>query len=128
MLEVEDYEQIRRQFYVEGRSLREIAKQTGHAARTVKKVLKTAQPLGYRMIKDRAMPKLGQYKAKLDELLEANPKLPRKQRYTTRGMYRQLCTHWDTWAARQRCKRMLGSGRKQIHTQKYFCHWNMTRA
>lgn len=88
---MEDYEQIRRLFYVEGRSLRQIAKQTGHAARTVKKVLKTAQPLGYRMIKDRAMPKLGLYKTKLDELLEANPKLPRKQRYTTRGMYRQLC-------------------------------------
>ena len=130
MLEVEDYEQIRRLFYVEGRSLRQIAKQTGHAARTVKKVLKTAQPLGYRMIKDRAMPKLGLYKTKLDELLEANPKLPRKQRYTTRGMYRQLCAlgYIGSPAARQRCKRMLGSGRKRIHTRKYFCRWNMTLA
>lgn len=90
MLEVEDYEQIRRAFFVEQKSLRQIERELGHCRRTIKKALASPAPPGYTLKAPRAAPKLGPFKDEADRLLAANDELPRKQRYTARQIFKQL--------------------------------------
>ena len=87
MLEVEDYERIRRMYYIEGKSQRDIAKETGHGRRTVKQVINDVQPPGYRLKVARGAPMLGAYLTALNGLLEENKQLPHKQRRTVHKMW-----------------------------------------
>lgn len=87
MIQVEDREQIRRAYFVEGKSIREIARELGHSRPTVRQAIEAAEPQTYTLTVPRAAPVLGPHKASLDRLLEENKHLPRKQRYTTHKMY-----------------------------------------
>ena len=87
MLEVEYYERIRRMYYIEGKSQRDIAKETGHGRRTVKQVINDVQPPGYRLKVARGAPMLGAYLTALNGLLEENKQLPHKQRRTVHKMW-----------------------------------------
>ena len=92
MLKVEDYEQIRRMYYINGKSQRDVARETGHSRRTVKQAVENAQPTGYRQKASRASPVLGPYQAALKALLEENAHLPRKQRRTVHKICEVLKT------------------------------------
>lgn len=92
MIEVEERERIRRAYFIEKKSIRQIAKELRHSRDTVKKAIETAEPAGYRLKRPRLAPVLGPYMARIDELLEENERLPRKQRYTGHKMYE------DIWA------------------------------
>ena len=91
MLAVENYESIRRAYHVEGKSIGQIAREMNHSRKTVKKVIESAEPEGYTLRKERPAPVLGPYKARINELLEKNEQLPRKQRYTSYQTYRKVC-------------------------------------
>ena len=82
MIKVEDREKIRRAYFVEKKSIREIARELHHGRETVKKALESAAPATYTLEKPRPAPVLGPYKERIAELLEENATLPRKQRYT----------------------------------------------
>ena len=82
MLTVEDREAIRRAYFVEEKSIREIARELHHSRKTVRKALASAEAESYRLSGTRAAPVLGPYKARIDELPAENETLPRKQRYT----------------------------------------------
>ena len=45
MLTVREWEQIRRAFYIEGKKINEIARETGRAWRTVKKMVESEERL-----------------------------------------------------------------------------------
>lgn len=83
MLTVKEWEQIRRAFYVEGKNINEIARETGRAWRTVKKMVESEQPPKYKKREKRPAHKLGLYKKQIRELLVQNKTLPRKQRWTS---------------------------------------------
>ena len=87
MLTVEKWEEIRRLYFIEKKSMRQIVKETGHAWRTVKRAIKSEGPGKYRLSQPRAAPVLGPYKERIQELLAENEKLPRKQQYTTPRIY-----------------------------------------
>lgn len=87
MIRVDERERIRRAYYIEGKSIRQIARELRHSRETVKEALESAEPRRYRLTKPRPAPVLGPYKARIDELLEENERLPRKQRYTGRRIY-----------------------------------------
>ena len=91
MIQVEEREQIRRAYYVDGKSVRQIARELGHSRRTVRQAIESAEPGEYTLRVPRPAPVLGPYKASLDRLLEENQHLPRKQRYTSHKMYLALC-------------------------------------
>jgi transposase len=99
MLNVEDYEQIRRMYYVEHKSQRQIARATGHTFRTVKKALASPEPPGYRLRQARRAPVVGPFRGQLDELLAANEQLPRKQRYTVHKLHETLVAAGYTGSA-----------------------------
>ena len=90
MLQVEAYEQIRRAYYVDGKSMRQIARELNHSRKTVKKAIARAEPEGYQLKEPREAPVLGRYKGRLHELLEQNERLPRKQRRTYRQIYKKI--------------------------------------
>jgi len=79
---VEDKEAIRRAFYIEGKSIREIAREMHHSRKTVRKALAAAEAETYTLTEPRPAPVLGPFKARIDALLAENGNAPRKQRYT----------------------------------------------
>ncbi len=90
MLTVKEWEQIRRAYYVEGKNINEIARESGRAWRTVKKMVESEQPPRYRKQKKRPAHKLGPYKKQIEELLAQNKRLPRKQRWTSPTIFQAI--------------------------------------
>lgn len=79
---MEDKEAIRRAFYIEEKSIREIAREMHHSRKTVRKALASAEAETYMLTEPRPAPILGPFKARITELLAENVNAPRKQRYT----------------------------------------------
>jgi transposase len=92
MITVEQHETIRRMYYLEHQSGRQIAKTLGISRQSVAKALQTDIAATYTLSKPREAPQLGPYKARLDELLNENRRLPRKQRYTAHKIFQLLQT------------------------------------
>jgi len=90
MLTVKEWEQMRRAYHVEGKSIREIARETGRARRTVRRMVEAEAPPQYRRQQARSAPTLGPYKARIQELLAQNKCLPRKQRWTSPLVFKEL--------------------------------------
>jgi len=90
MISVEDREKIRRAYFSENKSQRQIARELGHSRKTVRNAIESAEPGSYTLRKPRAAPVLGPYRARIDELLEENERLPRKQRYTGHRIYKDI--------------------------------------
>lgn len=90
MITLEQYDQIRRMFYLEEQSGRQIAKALGVSRQTVTRALCADQPPAYTLSQPRQAPRLGPYKARLDELLSENRRLPRKQRYTAHKLFQLI--------------------------------------
>jgi len=87
MLSVDQRAEIRRAYYVEKKSLRQIARETGYARETIKKALESAGPVTYTLRKPRPAPVLGPYKERIEEMLAENERLPHKQRYTAQRIF-----------------------------------------
>ena len=90
MIKVEEREKIRRAYFLENKSIRRIARELRHSRETVKRAIESAKEEPYTLRKLREAPVLGPYKARIDELLAENERLPRKQRYTGHKIYQDL--------------------------------------
>jgi transposase len=90
MIDVEKWEEIRRAYYVQGKSLRQIAEETGHAWRTIRRMVDSSEPVRYRQQTGRDAPKLGAYKEQIGAWLAESERMPRKQRYTSSKIYELL--------------------------------------
>lgn len=113
MITLEQQEAIRRAYYLEHKSVRQIAREQRHSRKTVDKAIAQGregqegreggegavqdqfhhpyQPYPtYRRTKPRPAPVFGSFQARVDELLEQNRNLPRKQRYTSHKMFEIL--------------------------------------
>lgn len=87
MIKVEEQEQIRRAYYVEKKSVRQIARELKYARQTVRKAIRSAEPEKYKLKQPRKAPVLGPYKERIEELLTENETMPPKQRYTSHRIY-----------------------------------------
>lgn len=90
MLTVKEWEEIRRAYYTEGKSMRQIARETGRARRTIKRMIASEEPPKYQRRQPRQSHKLGPYKQRIQELLSENKNLPRKQRWTAHKIYEEI--------------------------------------
>lgn len=90
MLTVKDWERIRRAYYTEGKSIREIARETSHARRTIKRMVELNEPPKYKRRGPKRAPILGPYRERIKELLSQNQTLPRKQRWTSPMIYKEI--------------------------------------
>ena len=91
MRTVDDYEVIRRAYYLEGLSIREIGRKLHHGRALIRKAIGQAEPAGYQLSEPRPAPVLAPYKEKIEALLEESDGLPRKQRYTAHKIYELVC-------------------------------------
>ena len=90
MITVEEHETIRRMYYLDQHSGRHIAKVLGISRQSVAKALQSDEVPKYRLRTPRAAPQLSPYKARIEELLNENRRLPRKQRYTAHKIFELL--------------------------------------
>ena len=90
MFHVEMYLQVRRACLVEGMSVREASRVFGVHRDTVKKMLANAAPQGYTRKRPPRRPKLEPYTGVIDAILEADRRIPRKQRHTVKRIFERL--------------------------------------
>ena len=90
MLVVETIGRIRREHFVQGKSIREIARGLRLSRNTVRKVLRSEETsFSYeRQVQPR--PKLGRWKEELDRLLVANAEAPARERLTLIRIFEEL--------------------------------------
>ena len=87
MIKVEEKERIRRAYYVENKSVRQISRELKYARQTVRKAVRSAEPERYKMKQPRPAPVLGPYKERIKALLAESETMPPKQRYTSHRLY-----------------------------------------
>jgi transposase len=90
MLTVEEREAIRRAYYLERKSKRQIAREQGRSRKTIDKAVENTPPRPYQLSKPKPAPVFGPFQVRADELLAQNEYLPRKQHYTAHKIYELL--------------------------------------
>ena len=121
MLKVGQYEYIRTARRVYGKSIREIARETGHSRNTVRKALREEYK-GYRKRKRQPYPVLGPYLKIIDGWLSDDVDRPKKQRHTARRIFERLCNEYgfkgSERAVREyvwKAKLELGIGNRDVY-------------
>lgn len=92
MITVHQREAIRRAYFIDNKSMRQIARELGHSRKTVLKAIASAEPTPYTLKTPRTAPRLGPYKDRIEALLKDNRRLPRKQRYTAKKIFEVIKT------------------------------------
>ena len=90
MYNVELYARVRRACMVEGMSVREASRVFGLHRDTVRKMLAYSVPPGYRRQDQPRRPKLAPFTGVIDAILEADHRVPRKQRHTAKRIFERL--------------------------------------
>jgi len=87
---VELFEQIRRDRDRDGLSIRALAARYGVHRRAVRQALESSVPPAKRRPGSRSAPKLGAYRELIDEWLIADQLAPKKQRHTSKRIWKRL--------------------------------------
>ncbi len=90
MLFVETVARIRREFFVKGKSIKEIVRSLGVSRNTVRKVLRSGETAFAYERTEQPLPKLGPWASYLDGLLAANAVKARRERLTLVRIYEEL--------------------------------------
>ena len=87
---MEKWAEIRRLVKVEKRSKRSVCRQFGIHWDTLNKILQHSEPPGYRLSQPRSKRKIGPYLEIIDEILEQDKTVHRKQQHTKRRIFERL--------------------------------------
>jgi transposase len=90
MLVVETIARIRREFFVKGKSIKEIVRELGISRNTVRKVLRSGATTFSYEREVQPLPKLGRWRADLDRLLAANETKAARERLTLIRLFEEL--------------------------------------
>ena len=90
MYTVELYARVQRAVLVDGQSQRTVARESGLARKTVRKMLEYSAPPGYQRLKPVRRPKLDPWQGVIDAILEDDKQRPRKQRHTAKRIFERL--------------------------------------
>jgi len=90
MIKVDKKEQVRRAFYIDDQSVRQIARERHHSRDTVKRALQDPSQTVYRLQQPRPSPVMGPYQEIVDRWLLEDRQRPRKQRHTAHRIYERL--------------------------------------
>ena len=90
MITVEAREQIRRAYFHENKTIRQIGRELRCSRKTVYKAIAAAEPSAYTLRVPRSAPVLGPFKSVIEQLLAENEHMPRKQRYTAHKIFEVL--------------------------------------
>jgi transposase len=87
---VQTYAIARQAYYNEGKSQRQIAQELGVNRRTVQKMLQHSVPPGYERTQPPRGKKISDHKVWIDEILESDKVVHRKQKHTAQRIYDRL--------------------------------------
>jgi transposase len=87
MLPEEEREQIRRAYHIEKKSIRQIARETGHCREAIRNSLVSGSPKHYQLAAAKPGPVFQPFQVRVEELLAQNDSLPRKQQYTSHKIF-----------------------------------------
>lgn len=90
MYGVDLYRRVRLACHHDGLSAREAARRFGINRRTVRKILSSSTPQGYRRTKPVLRPKLDPFVATIDQILKDDSERPKKQRHTAKRIFERL--------------------------------------
>jgi len=90
MVKVDEKERIRRAYFLQRKSIRQIARELHHGRRTVRKAIYDPAPPRYTRAVPAAKPVLGPFTAIIDRWLADDLSSPKKQRHTARRIYHRL--------------------------------------
>jgi transposase len=94
VLKVDQREQIRRAYFIEGKSIRQIAREGHYHRRTIRQALRDAGPPRYTLRQPRARPVLGPYVHLIQQWLAEDLARPPKQRHTAHRIYQRLVAEY----------------------------------
>jgi transposase len=92
---MQERNEIRRLYHIEGKSLRAIARETGFHRDTVKRIVAEGGPPQYRRREAPQRPVLGPFIPIIDEMLKQDGQAPPKQRHTAKRIFDRLCGEHD---------------------------------
>ncbi len=90
MLSETERERIRRAFYLERKSIRQLAREEGRCRQTIRQALSSDCTQLMSTTRSYEAPKFGPYQRRVELLLAQNEQLPLKQRYTSRRIFEVL--------------------------------------
>jgi transposase len=90
MLTLEERERMRRAYYLHHKSIRQIAEDEGRSRETVSRVIAENPPSSSQQTRSKPSPVFGPFQSRVDELMERNERLPRKQHYTSHKIFEIL--------------------------------------
>ena len=119
MLDVADYERIRRVVKIEGKTQQQAADELGHSRKTIAKALAHSSPPGYRRQKPPPRPALDSFLSIIDAWVEADRQQPRKQRHTGTRIYERLRDEYGFAGSVSAVRRYLAQ-RQQTQGEVFF--------
>jgi len=114
MTKVEQFESIRRDSVLQGKSIREIARDRGVHRRVVRQALDNAVPPARRAPERKAPVLTEAMRHRVGEMLRADRQAPRKQRHTSRRIWNRLQAEHGFVGAESTVRRFVGQLRREL--------------
>lgn len=112
---MEQFEAIRRDYAREELSIRALARRHGVHRRAVRQALESpVVPPPKRPPSSRPAPKLGAYRALIEEWLRADLQVPRKQRHTARRIWQRLVEEYGAEVSERQVDRYVAAARRRL--------------
>jgi transposase len=116
---MEEKAAIRYAVLVEGKSQRQLAKETGYSRNTIRKMLVDSDLPKYQLNQERKQPVLGPYKALLERWVEEDAQKAKKKRRTASRMYQLLKEEHGYQGAEPTVRAYVGKLRRQAKKKVY---------
>src|SRR5437764_12139885 len=90
MVTVDEIGKVRRAYWVQGKKIKAIARETGLSRGTVRRIVRSGETVLTYERREQPLPKLGPFVEQLNKLLEANMARRKRDRLTTKRLTEQL--------------------------------------
>jgi len=117
MITVEDKEEIRRAYYIQHKSIRQIHRETGCHRETIRKALTDGLVPQYSQKESRPEPMLAPVKDMIDQWIKDDAKQPLKQRHTARRIHERLKSEYGFSGAESTIRRYVGQVRRELRNE-----------
>lgn len=120
MIQVDDKEQIRRAYFLENKSQRQIARELHHSRATVAAALADGGSSAYQLQQPRAAPVLAPYKEIIEQWLREDVAAPSKQHLTAHRIFALLVEQYHFAGAESTLRRYVRKRRTELQPPEAF--------